>query len=78
MNWLAGNMTGCFDTILSSCRQWLPELVAEEVVLGTRRFRIVRLLGEGGYSFVYLVTETTPGHGSHANGEYALKKVRSG
>lgn len=46
MNWLAGNMTGCLDTIVSSCRQWLPELVAEEVVLGTRRFRIVRLLGE--------------------------------
>ncbi len=59
-----------------SCRNWLPELAAEEVVLGTRRFRVIRLLGEGGYSFVYLVREDTgDGGGASQAHEYALKKV---
>jgi hypothetical protein len=78
MNWLGlgANVTGCLDTVVASCRQWLPDLLpAEEVVLGQRRFRIVRLLGEGGYSFVYLVAETTPGHAIDDSGRYALKKV---
>jgi hypothetical protein len=78
MNWLGlgANVTGCLDTVVASCRHWLPDLVpAEEVVLGTRRFRVVCLLGEGGYSFVYLVAETTPGPDTDGNGRYALKKV---
>ena len=80
MDWLGlgANVTGCLDSVVASCREWLPQLVpAEEVVLGTRRFRIVRLLGEGGYSFVYLVAETTQGHDTDSNGRYALKKVHS-
>ena len=80
MNWLGlgANVTGCLDTVVASCRQWLPDLLpAEEVALGQRRFRIVRLLGEGGYSFVYLVAETTLGQAIDDSGRYALKKVHA-
>lgn len=78
MSWL-DNLTGCWEgvstAVLSSCRQWLPELAAEEVVLGTRHFRMIRMIGEGGYSFVFLVRETTI-DGDSAASDYALKKVR--
>ncbi len=40
-----------------------------------RSFYIIKLIAEGGYSFVYLVREgrSTSAHGN--GGEYALKKV---
>lgn len=53
----------------------------QEYALGRRRLRVVRQLGEGGYSFVYLVRELA-GDGSGllpAGGApqlYALKRVR--
>lgn len=36
-----------------------------------RSYNIDRLLGEGGFSFVYLITDTTSGR------RYALKKIQS-
>ncbi|KAJ3101882.1 Serine/threonine-protein kinase 16 [Phlyctochytrium planicorne] len=44
------------------------------VRLGSRTFSIIKQLGEGGFSFVYLVRETTPGRASATR--YALKRVR--
>ncbi len=57
------------DGILSiiSCISCFPEPTVE---LNGERLRIVRLLGEGGFSFVYLVTNLTSG------GTFALKKIR--
>lgn len=60
--------------------------LGREYDLGPRRFRLLRLLGEGGYSFVYLAREVTPpgsagplAGGAAAAGEqrlFALKRVR--
>lgn len=65
--------------------------IGREYELGRRRFRLLRLLGEGGYSFVYLAREVTPpdsagllaggGSGAGGSGEqrlFALKRVRAG
>ncbi|KAJ3082270.1 Serine/threonine-protein kinase 16, partial [Physocladia obscura] len=44
----------------------------EEISVKGRRFAVVRRLGEGGFAFVFLVSEATPG-GPEL---YALKRVR--
>ena len=144
MEFLPDSLAGCLETVtstvMSTARQFLPGLAAEEVVLGTCRFHIIKLvrgslcvslyqtpcstsitsdadvsaprhdgpqmtqgltplvassacccihnllicfsppakLGEGGYSFVYLVREAAPDHGGLSEAaEYALKKVRA-
>lgn len=67
---------------------WVPSLGGaaggggEEVEVGGRRLRVVKKLGEGGYSFVYLAREVhTPSAagGSAPPGQlFALKKVLAG
>ncbi|KAI9356788.1 kinase-like domain-containing protein [Zopfochytrium polystomum] len=47
---------------------------AQVVRIGSRAFTVVRPLGEGGFSYVYLVRETTPGRSSST--PLALKRVR--
>jgi serine/threonine kinase 16 len=51
----------------------------EEVAVGPRRLRVLRKLGEGGYSFVYLAREILPaqaaGQPPAAGQLFALKKV---
>ncbi|KAJ3025397.1 UNVERIFIED_CONTAM: Serine/threonine-protein kinase 16 [Siphonaria sp. JEL0065] len=49
---------------------------AKEFRIKNRRFIVLRPLGEGGFSYVYLVKEKTPGiHPTNAE-MYALKKIR--
>ncbi|MCJ1391192.1 hypothetical protein MMC18_004054 [Xylographa bjoerkii] len=57
---LLSSLTSCFFCFPSS-----PQLR-----INSRSFKILRLLGEGGFSYVYLVQETSTGH------LYALKKIR--
>ncbi|KAJ3159486.1 Serine/threonine-protein kinase 16 [Irineochytrium annulatum] len=47
---------------------------APTVRLGARTFKVLKSLGEGGFSFVYLVKEVTPGRASTT--PHALKRVR--
>ncbi|KAI8922728.1 kinase-like domain-containing protein [Entophlyctis helioformis] len=51
------------------------------ITVNRRRFTVLKQLGEGGFSFVYLVREAAPSHlstSSHASstGLYALKRIR--
>ena len=55
------------DLLYSLIQSLMP---AKEIILNNRRLTIVKQLGEGGYSFVYLVKERLTGE------LYALKKVR--
>lgn len=56
---------------------------AEEVIVGSRRVRILRQLGEGGYSTVYLTEEVVPRSDRSLQtqqlgprpGQFALKKI---
>ncbi|EFN55898.1 hypothetical protein CHLNCDRAFT_145529 [Chlorella variabilis] len=56
--------------------------IGQEYELGARRLRVVRQLGEGGYSFVYLVREGAGSGGLLAapagTGLFALKRVLCG
>lgn len=54
--------------IADAGRQMLPQ---EEVRVEGRRFSVARQLGEGGFSFVYLVREIPDTRGE----EFALKRV---
>lgn len=77
------------EQINQTLAPWLPSLV-EEVKVGKHHLRILRKLGEGGYSFVYLAEETLPEtslastpptsgiHISPQPRKYALKKVLAG
>ena len=62
---LSRAFTSCFKQALSSLTSGLQE----EVQVGKRRIKLVRLLGEGGYSFVYLGVDCETGQ------EYAVKKI---
>ncbi|MCJ1438328.1 hypothetical protein MMC27_007716 [Xylographa pallens] len=53
---------------LTSCFFCFPN--SPQLRINSRSFKILRLLGEGGFSYVYLVQETSTGH------LYALKKIR--
>mmetsp|Transcript_1889 Transcript_1889/g.5518 ORF Transcript_1889/g.5518 Transcript_1889/m.5518 type:complete len:345 (+) Transcript_1889:243-1277(+) len=77
MDLISSSMKGCFGSVSSQLKLWIPELVAEEVNLDGRSFHIIKLIAEGGYSFVYLVKEGgSRGAGVNGTGgEYALKKV---
>ena len=66
---------------------WVPSLGGaagggEELDLGGRRLRIIKKLGEGGYSFVYLAREIPPSSvmdvSVPAGQLFALKKVLAG
>ncbi|KAJ3107322.1 Serine/threonine-protein kinase 16 [Phlyctochytrium bullatum] len=60
-----------FGFLLAILSRFRP---SPSVKLGSRSFTVIRQLGEGGFSFVYLVRETTPGRASSTR--YALKRVR--
>ncbi|KAK0729146.1 kinase-like domain-containing protein [Apiosordaria backusii] len=58
--------------LLSSFSSCLPCLPGSPTLkINSRSFKILRLLGEGGFSYVYLVQSTSP-----PNELYALKKIR--
>ncbi|KAJ3417470.1 Serine/threonine-protein kinase 16 [Chytridiales sp. JEL 0842] len=57
--------------LMSFLSQFQP---APIVQINNRSFAIIKQLGEGGFSFVYLVKERTPG--SRADELYALKRIR--
>lgn len=68
---IMGKLISFWHTILDLILSLLASLMpATEIVLNSRRLAVVKQLGEGGYSFVYLVKETSTGE------LYALKKVR--
>jgi len=65
--------TSCFKGVFSGLSGGLDltrnALFQEEVDLNGRTLRVARLLGEGGYSFVYLAKDV------HSGKEFALKKM---
>jgi serine/threonine protein kinase len=68
------------DQVNQHLHEWFPALGdgKKEVHLGHRRFRVLKSLGQGGYSTVYLVEEVTSfenqGHGT-SGPRFALKEV---
>ena len=73
------------EQINQTLAPWIPSLV-DEVQVGQHRLSILRQLGEGGYSFVYLAEEILPEPSidkrttqlSANPRKYALKKVLAG
>ena len=67
---------GCtFSSIFKNIGNSFPTIESPQVfAVNDRRFRLVKKLGEGGYSYVYLVREVSDGQ----QNEYALKKVSQG
>jgi len=75
-----------YDQISGNVSQHLSPLIpaigggntAETIPLGDRTLRIVKKIGEGGYSFVYLAEEVHPppnSSGTHSVQMFALKKI---
>ena len=58
-------------TVFSKCLPCFPDLSTPYVSINNAKYKIIRLLGEGGFSYVYLVS-----HKSNNNSQYALKKIR--
>lgn len=61
------------ETILSlfgSCLPCFPDLSNPVIKIKGNKYKIVKLLGEGGFSYVYLVTQ------GNSQASYALKKIR--
>ncbi|KAK6454269.1 serine/threonine protein kinase [Scheffersomyces xylosifermentans] len=56
-------------SLLSCCLPCIPDLASPYVSINNHKYKIVRLLGEGGFSYVYLVKSSN-------NSLYALKKIR--
>ncbi|KAK9815571.1 hypothetical protein WJX72_006053 [[Myrmecia] bisecta] len=72
------SFTACLSGwgIIDTLRLCLPSAALETVELNGRQFRIVRLLAEGGYSFVYLAQEVPHQERPYSGRrEFALKKV---
>lgn len=63
-------MSFCLS-IFSCCLPCFPDLSAPYVLLNGTKYRIVKFLAEGGFSYVYLVTLK-----SNSNSQFALKKIR--
>lgn len=57
------------DLFISSCGSCLKS-GSGSITLNGRRFNIIKLLGEGGFSYVYLTQDETSGR------QFALKKIR--
>ncbi|KAJ3385214.1 Serine/threonine-protein kinase 16, partial [Entophlyctis sp. JEL0112] len=49
---------------------------AEVIAVKNRRFTVIRPLGEGGFAYVFLVKETTPGILPSETLMYAIKRIR--
>ncbi|KAJ3319542.1 Serine/threonine-protein kinase 16 [Blyttiomyces sp. JEL0837] len=74
-NTLLARVKEFFSIVMSFISACLARFAPAPVVkIGPRSFKVLKQLGEGGFSFVYLVIETTPGRASPTR--YALKRVR--
>ncbi|RCK56507.1 Serine/threonine-protein kinase ENV7 [Candida viswanathii] len=63
------------DLLLSLCGLCLPcfpTLSSPSITINNHNYKIIKLLGEGGFSYVYLVSTKTQSSQSY----YALKKIR--
>ncbi len=66
-----GLLQGIYDVILSQASSLAAMLQpAKTIRLNQRNLRIIKQLGEGGFSFVYYVIDTS------TNESFALKRVR--
>lgn len=62
------------DLVLSAvakCLPCFPDFLVPQVLVNGTKYRILRLLGEGGFSYVYLVSQK-----NNPNLLYAMKKIR--
>ncbi|KAK6461622.1 kinase-like domain-containing protein [Scheffersomyces coipomensis] len=57
-------------SILGSCLPCFPDLSSPYVTIKNVKYRIIKLLGEGGFSYVYLVKSSVN------DAQYAMKKIR--
>lgn len=58
-------------SLVSTCLPCFPSISTPYVSINNNRYKIIRLLGEGGYSYVYLVSQK-----STTDVLYALKRIR--
>lgn len=56
---------------LTKCLPCFPDLLQPTITVNSTRYKIIRLLGEGGFSYVYLVSQR-----NNSNILYAMKKIR--
>ncbi|KAJ3230470.1 Serine/threonine-protein kinase 16 [Chytriomyces hyalinus] len=65
------------DAIVAFFQSLMAGFAKSEVIrIKQRRFTVLRQLGEGGFSYVFLVKETTPGIHPTAADLYAIKRIR--
>lgn len=71
MELLCGALSACSSTLRDSAlyRRCFP--LREDVEIGGRRLQLLRLLGEGGYSFVYLARDLNDSE----HPSFALKRI---
>ncbi|KAM9933120.1 hypothetical protein OXX80_007257 [Metschnikowia pulcherrima] len=60
-----------FLNVLAKCLPCAPNLSRPTVAVNGHRYHVLRLLGEGGFSYVYLVSQS-----GDASSVYAMKKIR--
>lgn len=58
-------------SIVAKCLPCLPDLSGPTIAVNNTRYKIIRLLGEGGFSYVYLVSQR-----NNPTVRYAMKKIR--
>ncbi|QWU89503.1 hypothetical protein CA3LBN_003826 [Candidozyma haemuli] len=58
-------------SVLTKCLPCFPDLSSPSLTVNGTKYKILRLLGEGGFSYVYLVSQK-----NNANNLYAMKKIR--
>lgn len=57
--------------LVTKCLPCIPDISTPYVSINNNKYQIIKLLGEGGFSYVYLVAQK-----SNKNALYALKKIR--
>lgn len=57
-------------SIISCCLPCFPGITSPYLSINNNKYKIVKLLGEGGFSYVYLVSQKS------SNSLYALKRIR--
>lgn len=57
-------------SLISCCLPCLPDITSPYLSINNNKYKIVKLLGEGGFSYVYLVSQKSN------NSLYALKRIR--
>lgn len=58
-------------SVVAKCLPCFPDLLHPTIAVNNTRYKIIRLLGEGGFSYVYLVSQR-----SNSSVLYAMKKIR--